>query len=169
MNKITVLTNPVISGCEALFADVGHFSVRSIQMSMCSVIYPSIILAYFGQASFLRNHNDLVSNAFYASVPGKLYWPMFVVAMLAAIIASQSLISGTFSIIQQSVALGCFPRVKVIHTSTKHPGQVYIPEVNYLLMLACVFLTLGFRTSTDMGNAYGNNLTTCTDVQCALS
>lgn len=138
-----------------MFADVGHFSVRSIQISMCSVIYPSIILAYFGQASYLRNHNDMASNAFYASVPEKVYWPMFVVAMLAAVIASQSLISGSFSIVQQSVSLGCFPRVKVVHTSIKHPGQVYIPEVNYLLMLACVSLTLLLRTSTDMGNAYG--------------
>lgn len=77
------------------------------------------------------------------------------VAVLAAIIASQAFISGTFSIIQQSLTLGCFPRVKVVHTSTKHQGQVYIPEVNYLLMCACVLLTLAFRTSTDMGNAYG--------------
>nr|XP_023919633.1 potassium transporter 5-like [Quercus suber] len=144
-----------ITGTEALFADLGHFSVRSIQISMCCVTYPALILAYTGQASFLRKHNDLVATAFYKSIPGPLYWPTFVVAVLASIIASQAIISGTFSIIQQSLSLGCFPRVKVIHTSTKYEGQVYVPEANYLLMVACVAVTLGFRTTTNIGNAYG--------------
>ena len=81
---------------------------------------------------------------------------MFVIAILAAIIASQAMISGSFSIIQQSLSLGCFPRVKIVHTSTKYEGQVYIPEINYLLMLACVAVTLGFRSTRSIGNAYGN-------------
>ena len=85
-----------------------------------------------------------------------MYWPMFVVAVLAAIIASQAMISATFSIIQQSLSLGCFPRVKIVHTSAKYAGQVYIPEINYLLMLSCVGVTLGFRTTAKIGNAYGN-------------
>ncbi|CAK7348266.1 unnamed protein product [Dovyalis caffra] len=144
-----------ITGTEALFADVGHFTVRSIQISMCTVTYPALILAYAGQAAFLRKHNDLVSDTFFKSVPDSLYWPMFVVAVLASIIASQAMISGTFSIIQQSLALGCFPRVKIVHTSAKYEGQVYIPEVNYLLMVACVCVTLGFRTTAKIGNAYG--------------
>ncbi|CAK9175965.1 unnamed protein product [Ilex paraguariensis] len=144
-----------ITGTEALFADVGHFTVRSIQISMCTITYPALILAYTGQASFLRKHNEYVSKTFYKSIPGPLYWPMFVVAVLAAIIASQAMISGTFSIIQQSLSLGCFPRVKVIHTSAKYEGQVYIPEINYLLMVACVAVTLGFRTTGKIGNAYG--------------
>ncbi|XP_019188537.1 PREDICTED: potassium transporter 5-like [Ipomoea nil] len=144
-----------ITGTEALFADVGHFSVRSIQISMCSVTYPALILAYTGQAAFLRNHKDLVSDTFYSSIPKSVYWPMFGVAVAAAIIASQAMISGTFSIIQQSLSLGCFPRVKIVHTSTKYEGQVYIPEVNYLLMVACVAVTLGFKTTARIGNAYG--------------
>ncbi|XP_031120731.1 potassium transporter 5-like [Ipomoea triloba] len=144
-----------ITGTEALFADVGHFSVRSIQISMCSVTYPALILAYTGQAAFLRNHKDLVSDTFYKSIPKSVYWPMFGVAVAAAIIASQAMISGTFSIIQQSLSLGCFPRVKIVHTSAKYEGQVYIPEVNYLLMVACVAVTLGFRTTARIGNAYG--------------
>lgn len=86
---------------------------------------------------------------------GPVYWPMFVVAVLAAIIASQAMISGTFSIIQQSLSLGCFPRVKIVHTSAKYEGQVFIPEVNYVLMVACVAVTLGFRTTAKIGNAYG--------------
>ncbi|XWS76523.1 hypothetical protein CRYUN_Cryun01aG0183900 [Craigia yunnanensis] len=144
-----------ITGTEALFTDVGHFTVRSIQISMCTVTYPALILAYTGQASFLRKHEKLVSDTFFKSIPGPLYWPMFVVAVAAAIIASQAMISGTFSIIQQSLSLGCFPRVKIVHTSSKYEGQVYIPEVNYLLMLACVAVTIGFRTKEKIGNAYG--------------
>ncbi|PSS06235.1 Potassium transporter like [Actinidia chinensis var. chinensis] len=144
-----------ITGTEALFADVGHFTVRSIQISMCTVTYPALVLAYTGQAAFLRKHNQFVSEAFFKSVPGPMYWPMFVVAVLASIIASQAMISGTFSIIQQSLALGCFPRVKIVHTSAKYEGQVYIPEVNFLLMLACVAVTLGFKTTAKIGNAYG--------------
>ncbi|XP_023904259.1 potassium transporter 5-like isoform X1 [Quercus suber] len=144
-----------LTGSEALFADLGHFSVRSIQISSIIIVFPSIILAYFGQASYLRKHNQDASNAFYSSVPKPLYWPMFIVAIMAAIIASQSLISASFSIVQQSLALGCFPRVKVVHTSAKYKGQVYVPEINTLLMLACVGVTLGFKNTLKIGNAYG--------------
>ena len=146
------------AGTEALFADVGHFTVKSIQISMCCVTYPALIMAYMGQASFLRKNEHLVDDTFYKSIPKPLYWPMFVVAVAAAIIASQAMISGTFSIIQQSLSLECFPRVKIVHTSTKYEGQVYVPEVNYLLMLACVAVTLGFKTTTKIGNAYGKYL-----------
>ncbi|KNA19782.1 hypothetical protein SOVF_058470 [Spinacia oleracea] len=144
-----------ITGTEALFADVGHFSVKSIQLSMSFVTYPALMLTYSGQASFLRLHQNQVKDTFYDCIPGPLYWPMFVVAVLATIVASQAMISGTFSIIQQSLALGCFPRVKVVHTSAKYEGQVYIPEINYFLMLACVGVTLGFRTTENIGHAYG--------------
>lgn len=85
-----------------------------------------------------------------------LYWPTFVIAVAAAIIASQAMISGAFSIISQSLSLGCFPRVKVVHTSAKYEGQVYIPEINYLLMVACVIVTAAFKTTGKIGNAYGN-------------
>ncbi|KAG6672419.1 hypothetical protein I3842_16G056600 [Carya illinoinensis] len=144
-----------LTGSEALFADLGHFSVRSIHISSCTIVFPSVVLAYFGQASYLRQHSQDASNAFYSSVPKPIYWPMFVVAVMAAIIASQSLISASFSIIQQSLALGCFPRVKVVHTSSKYKGQVYVPEINTILMLACVGVTLGFKNTLKIGNAYG--------------
>ncbi|RVW54592.1 Potassium transporter 5 [Vitis vinifera] len=173
-----------ITGTEALFADVGHFTVQSIQISMCTITYPALVLAYTGQASFFGNtmrmlvtfslspyHVSILALEYvfcllvgsfiglfrwvnFFGVDG-LYWPMFVVAVSASIIASQAMISGTFSIIQQSLSLGCFPRVKIVHTSTKYEGQVYIPEVNYLLMLACVGVTVGFKTTTKIGNAYG--------------
>lgn len=144
-----------ITGAEALFADVGHFSVRSIQISMCFVTYPALILAYLGQGAYLMKHADNVGNTFYGCIPKPIYWPVFIVAVLAAIIASQALISGTFAIIQQSLALGCFPRVKVVHTSTKHHGQIYIPEINTLLMIACVLTTIVFKTTDKLSNAYG--------------
>ncbi|KAF4352466.1 hypothetical protein F8388_012167, partial [Cannabis sativa] len=139
----------------SLCGTVLSITVKSIRISTCFITYPAIILAYAGQSAFLRKHPDLVSDIFYKSIPGPMYWPMFVVAILAAIIASQSLISGTFSIVQQSLSMGCFPRVKIIHTSATHKGQVYIPEINYLLMVACVAVTLGFKTGVQLGNAYG--------------
>ncbi|GLT27429.1 hypothetical protein SLA2020_024260 [Shorea laevis] len=111
---------------------------------------------YTGQYYFLRKHPQAIADAFYKSVPVPLYWPMFVVAVFASIIGSQSLISGTFSIIQQSLSLGCFPHVKVVRTSSKYEGQVYIPEINYLLMLACLGVTLNFKTTDKISNAYGN-------------
>ncbi|KAJ4953743.1 hypothetical protein NE237_030575 [Protea cynaroides] len=144
-----------LTGSEALFADLGHFNVRSIQISTCTVVFPSIVMAYVGQAAYVRKHPLDASDAFYKSVPKPVYWPMLVVAMLAAIVASQSLISASFSIVQQSLALGCFPRVKVVHTSPKYEGQVYVPEVNNFLMLACVAVTLGFKTTVKIGHAFG--------------
>ncbi|KAJ8770801.1 hypothetical protein K2173_021448 [Erythroxylum novogranatense] len=144
-----------LTGSEALFADLGHFYIRSIQISTCSVLLPSVLLNYFGQCAYLQNHGEDALNSFYSSVPKILYWPLFVVAVLAAIIASQSLISASFSIVKQAVALGCFPHVKVVHTSSKYEGQVYVPAINTLLMLICVAVTLGFKDTLQMGNAFG--------------
>ncbi|WRX14137.1 Potassium transporter - like 6 [Theobroma cacao] len=142
-------------GTEAMFADLGHFNVRAIQMSFSGVALPSILIAYCGQAAYLTKHPNDVEDSFYKSVPNPLYWPTFVVAVSAAIIASQAMISGAFSIISQSLSLGCFPRVKVVHTSVKYEGQVYIPDINYMLMIACVIVTVGFKTTEKIGNAYG--------------
>ncbi|GAV87954.1 K_trans domain-containing protein [Cephalotus follicularis] len=142
------------TGAEALFADLGHFSVWSIQISMCCVVYPSITIAYIGQASFLRKNNDLVGDTFYKSIPGPVYWPMFVVSVLAAIIASQSLISDFLH--NPTIPLSrVLPLCEIVHTSPKYAGQVYVPEVNYILMLACLGVTLGFRTTAKIGNAFG--------------
>ncbi|XP_010274396.1 PREDICTED: potassium transporter 5-like [Nelumbo nucifera] len=144
-----------ITGTEAMFADLGHFSVRAIQISFSGVVLPALLCAYIGQAAYLTKFSDKVSDTFYASIPNPLYWPIFVVAVAAAIIASQAMISGAFAIISQSLSLGCFPRVKVVHTSTKYEGQVYIPEINYILMIACVIVTVLFKTTEKIGNAYG--------------
>ncbi|KAL9269594.1 Potassium transporter 5-like protein [Drosera capensis] len=144
-----------ITGTEAMFADLGHFNVRAIQISFSTMVAPSVLSAYIGQAAYLTKYPGDVYLTFYKSIPGHLYWPMFVVAVAAAVIASQAMISGAFAIISQSLRLGCFPRVKVIHTSTKYAGQVYIPEVNYVLMIASVIITIVFRTTVQIGNAYG--------------
>lgn len=144
-----------ITGTEAMFADLGHFSVRSIQIAFTGVVYPALICAYVGQAAYLRKFPEDVADTFYKSTPNGIYWPMFVVAIIAAVIASQAMISATFSIIKQSMALDCFPRVTVIHTSSKYEGQVYIPEINFILMIACVVVTASFKDTTKIGNAYG--------------
>ncbi|VAH68288.1 unnamed protein product [Triticum turgidum subsp. durum] len=144
-----------ITGTEAMFADLGHFNVRAVQIGFSAVLLPSVLLAYMGQAAYLRIHPEDVADTFYKSIPGPLYWPTFVVAVAAAIIASQAMISGAFAIIAQSQVLGCFPRVRVTHTSKKYHGQVYIPEINYALMILCVAVTAIFQTTDKIGNAYG--------------
>ncbi|TKY57008.1 Potassium transporter 5 [Spatholobus suberectus] len=144
-----------ITGSEAMFADLGHFNVRAIQISFSCITCPAILAAYIGQAAFLRKFPGKVANTFYDSIPHRLYWPTFVVAVAAAIIASQAMISGAFSIISQALSLGCFPRVKVVHTSIKHQGQVYIPEINYMFMIACIMVCAAFKTTEKISHAYG--------------
>ncbi|KAG8501896.1 hypothetical protein CXB51_004694 [Gossypium anomalum] len=163
------------TGTEAMFADLGHFSVRAIQsnfppfwlfdiifflhidllLSFCFAVMPSILVAYCGQAEYLTEHPTDVVDTFYRSIPGPMYWPTFVIAVLASVIASQAMISGVFSIITQLLSLGCFPKVKVVHTSPKYEGQVYIPEINYILMIACILVTVGFKTTANIGHGYG--------------
>ncbi|CAJ2677265.1 unnamed protein product [Trifolium pratense] len=144
-----------ITGSEAMFADLGHFNVPAIQISFSFIAFPALICAYSGQTAYLRKFPSQIGNTFYNSIPDPIFWPTFVVAVSAAIIASQAMISGTYSIIQHSQSLGCFPRVKVVHTSTKHEGQVYIPKINYFLMISCVIVCAAFRTTDNIGHAYG--------------
>ncbi|XP_068319914.1 potassium transporter 11-like isoform X3 [Pyrus communis] len=146
-----------ITGTEALFADLAYFPVSAVQIAFTTVVFPCLLLAYCGQAAFLvKNHADkTVLQAFYLSIPEQIYWPVFIVATLAAIVASQATISATFSIIKQAHALGCFPRVKVVHTSKKFLGQIYIPDINWILMILCIAVTAGFKNQSQIGNAYG--------------
>ncbi|CAN8235799.1 unnamed protein product [Cochlearia groenlandica] len=147
-----------ITGSEAMFADLGHFSQLSIKIAFTSLVYPSLILAYMGQAAYLSQHHVIESEykiGFYVSVPEKLRWPVLVIAILAAVVGSQAIITGTFSIIKQCSALGCFPKVKIVHTSSKIHGQIYIPEINWILMILCLAVTIGFRDTKRLGNASG--------------
>ncbi|KAL4614473.1 potassium transporter 11-like isoform X2 [Castanea sativa] len=113
------------------------------------------ITAYAGQAAFIMHNKTNVVDAFYRSIPDSIYWPVFLVATAAAIVASQATISATFSIIKQALALGCFPRVKVVHTSKKFLGQIYVPDINWILMILCIAVTAGFKNQSQIGNAYG--------------
>ncbi|GLJ15381.1 hypothetical protein SUGI_0252410 [Cryptomeria japonica] len=147
-----------VTGSEAMFADLGHFSHLAIKIAFTSIVYPALILAYMGQAAYLSKHHHIESSyqiGFYVYVPEPLRWPVLVIAVLASVVGSQAIISGTFSIINQSLALGCFPRVKVVHTSKKIHGQIYIPEINWILMILCLAVTVGFRDTKHMGNASG--------------
>ncbi|XP_022883350.1 potassium transporter 8-like [Olea europaea var. sylvestris] len=147
-----------ITGSEAMFADLGHFSQMSIKIAFTFVVYPSLILAYMGQAAYLSKHHIIESGyhiGFYESVPEKIRWPVLAIAILAAVVGSQSIITGTFSIIKQCSALGCFPRVRIVHTSSKICGQIYIPEINWTLMLLCLAVTVGFRDTKHISNASG--------------
>ncbi|XP_009782238.1 potassium transporter 11 isoform X1 [Nicotiana tabacum] len=144
-----------ITGTEALFADLAHFPVSAIQLAFTVIVFPCLLLTYTGQAAYLMQNKEHVVDAFYRSIPESIYWPVFVIATLAAIVASQATISATFSIIKQALALGCFPRVKVVHTSKKFLGQIYIPDINWILMILCIGVTAGFRNQSQIGNAYG--------------
>jgi KUP system potassium uptake protein len=144
-----------ITGGEALYADMGHFGTRAIRMAWYSCVFPALLLNYFGQGAHLLEHPDAAANPFYTMVPGPFLYPMVVLATLATIVASQALISGAFSLTRQAVQLGYLPRVTIVHTSGKTEGQIYVPEVNGVLMVACVALVLGFRESTNLADAYG--------------
>uniref|UniRef100_A0A2N9IWX2 Potassium transporter n=1 Tax=Fagus sylvatica TaxID=28930 RepID=A0A2N9IWX2_FAGSY len=144
-----------LGGTEALFADLAHFPVSAVQIAFTVVVFPCLLLAYSGQAAYIMNNTTHVNDAFYRSIPERIYWPVFLVATAAAIVASQATISATFSIIKQALALGCFPRVKVVHTSKKFLGQIYVPDINWILMILCIAVTAGFKNQSQIGNAYG--------------
>ncbi|KAK6343812.1 hypothetical protein TWF696_007473 [Orbilia brochopaga] len=143
------------TGCECLFADLGSFSKRAIQISWVFFAYPALILAYAGQAAYISVNEGAYSNPFFNTVPKGLFWPSLILSILAAIVASQATITATFQLLTQIMALNYFPKLTVIHTSTKIHGQVYIPFANWLLMVGCVIVTAVYNNTTSLGNAYG--------------
>ncbi len=146
----------VVTGGEALYADMGHFGKKPIRIAWFAVALPGVVLNYFGQGAIMMSHPPgSISNPFYATVEGPLLVPMLVLATMAAIIASQALISGVFSLTRQAMQLGFWPRVTVVHTSAHTEGQIYIPEMNWLLMVGCIALVLQFRSSSGLAAAYG--------------
>ncbi|KAK4601437.1 hypothetical protein RGQ29_010836 [Quercus rubra] len=144
-----------VTGTEAMFADLGYFTAASLRVTFSCVIYPCLILQYMGQAAFLSKNFSAVSTSFYASIPDPLFWPMLVLATFAAIVASLAVISGTISVVKQCHALECFPRVKVVHSRRWIHGQIYIPEINWILMILNLAVTVGFQDAKRIGNAYG--------------
>jgi KUP system potassium uptake protein len=145
----------VITGAEALYADMGHFGAGPIRRSWLVLVFPALLLNYFGQGAALLGHPELAANPFYAIVPTWALYPSVILATVAAVVASQALISGAYSLTQQAVQLGFFPRVTIVHTSQQTEGQIYVPEINRALAVACAGLVLGFKSSNALGAAYG--------------
>ncbi|MEN6441979.1 MAG: KUP/HAK/KT family potassium transporter [Syntrophobacter sp.] len=144
-----------ITGGEALYADLGHFGSRAIRISCLAIAFPALLLNYAGQGALLLNNPELASNPFYGLVPRSILYPMVGLATMATVIASQAMISGVFSLTQQAVQLGFLPRVRIVHTSSETRGQIFIPHVNWTLMVACVGLVLAFGNSSRLAGAYG--------------
>ncbi|CAN5731070.1 potassium transporter Kup [soil metagenome] len=145
----------VVTGAEALYADMGHFGRRPIKVTWFAVVLPCLLLNYFGQSALLLVSPEARINPFFSLAPTWALYPMVGIATAAAIVASQALISGAFSITRQAVQLGYMPRVTVVHTSSSQIGQIYIPEVNWALWLGCLGLVVGFRSSSNLAAAYG--------------
>ena len=144
-----------VTGAEALYADMGHFGRGPIRLAWFAVALPALLLSYFGQAALVLRVPEAFENPFYLLAPRSLLYPLLALAMLATVVASQALISGAFSLTHQCVQLRYCPRVSIVHTSRVHAGQIYIPAVNAALMVGCLLLVLGFRSSTALGAAYG--------------
>ncbi|MEP6990825.1 MAG: KUP/HAK/KT family potassium transporter, partial [bacterium] len=144
-----------ITGGEALYADMGHFGKRPIRIAWFAAVLPALLVNYFGQGALLLRDPTAASNPFYLLAPEAFQWPLLIIATAAAVVASQALISGAFSLTQQSIQLGYSPRMQIIHTSEREAGQIYIPEVNKALMVGCLILVLWFQNVSNLSAAYG--------------
>jgi len=145
----------VVTGVEALYADMGHFGKRPIRLAWFALVLPALLLNYFGQGGLILRDPSASINPFYLLAPRLLLYPLIALATVAAIIASQALISGAFSLTQQAVQLGYSPRVQIIHTSSRETGQIFVPEMNRILGLGCILIVLAFKSSGALGAAYG--------------
>ena len=149
-----------VTGAEALYADLGHFGKKPIRLAWFSVVMPSLTLNYFGQGALLLKNPEAVKNPFYMMAPDWALIPLVVLATMAAVIASQALITGAFSVTKQVIQLGYLPRLKVLHTSVRDTGQIYIPFVNWGLFVAIVLAVVMFKSSSNLAAAYGIAVTT---------
>ncbi|KAK8162023.1 potassium transporter-domain-containing protein [Phyllosticta citrichinensis] len=143
------------TGVEALFADMGAFSKEAIQISWLGLAYPCLLLAYIGQAANISHNEGAYSNPFFNTVPPGMLYPSLIISILAAIVASQALITSTFQLLSQVMNMSYFPQIKMIYTSEKFHGQVYIPVANWLMMIGTVIVTAVFNNTTKLGHAYG--------------
>ena len=145
----------VVTGGEALYADMGHFGHRAIAIGWYALVLPGLLLCYFGQGALLLDDPEAVSQPFYSLAPDWGVLPLTVLATFATVIASQALITGVFSLTMQASSLGWLPRIRIRHTSAHERGQIYVPAFNWALLIACVSLVLAFRSSTGLAGAYG--------------
>ncbi len=151
----------VVTGAEALYADIGHFGKAPIRTGWFTVIFPSLVLNYFGQGAVLLSRPHMSHHPFYALVPSIAVVPMVIFATMATIIASQAVITGAFSLTSQAINLGYLPRLDIKYTSASQMGQIYIPIVNWFLLVCAIFLVIGFQTSSKIAAAYGVAVTLC--------
>jgi KUP system potassium uptake protein len=145
----------VVTGGEALYADLGHFGKKPIRLAWFFVVLPALLLNYFGQGALLLSHPQHVENPFFQMAPSWALYPLVALSTAATVIASQALITGVFSITQQATMLGLLPRMNVQHTSAVERGQIYVPIMNWMLMVATISLVIGFKSSSNMAAAYG--------------
>ena len=150
----------MITGVEALYADLGHFGKRPIRFAWYAIVLPALLLNYFGQGALLLREPDAASNLFYRMAPEWSVFPLIGLATAATVIASQAVISGVFSLTRQAVQLGYTPRLEISHTSAREIGQIYIPAINWTLMFGCIGLVLGFPDVQQLAAAYGVAVTT---------
>ncbi len=150
----------VLTGAEALYADMGHFGIRPIRFAWLYTVMPCLVINYFGQGANLLSNPDAIKNPFYLMVPDMLLVPMVVLATFATVIASQAVISGAFSLTSQAILLGFVPRMRILHTSEDERGQIYIPLINWMLLVLVVAVVLAFKKSDNLAAAYGVAVTT---------
>jgi KUP system potassium uptake protein len=150
----------VVTGGEALYADMGHFGKRPIRLTWVAIVLPALILNYFGQGALILRDPKAVEHPLFHMVPSWGLYPLVALATMATVIASQAVISGAFSLTRQAVQLGYLPRLEIEHTSAREMGQIYIPSVNWALMVACISLVIGFGSSSRLAAAYGVAVTT---------
>ena len=144
-----------VTGAEALYADMGHFGANPIRSAWFSVVWPGLVLNYFGQGALLLTHPEAIENPFYLLAPEALHLPLLFLSAAATVIASQAVISGTYSLTRQAIQLGYLPRMRIFHTSIKELGQIYMPFVNWALLFLTIFVVLMFPTSNSLASAYG--------------
>lgn len=145
----------VVTGGEALYADLGHFGRGPIQLSWFSIVFPALLINYFGQGALLLRSPEKIGNIFYHLAPSWALYPLLILASFATIIASQAIISGVFSLTSQAIKMNYLPRLKIKHTSEKKEGQIYVPSANWLLFIGTIILILSFRSSGNLADAYG--------------
>jgi KUP system potassium uptake protein len=158
-----------LTGGEALYADMGHFGKRAIRIGWLALVFPALLLNYFGQAAFVLANPAAIKNPFYLMVPDWALYPMVVLATGATVIASQAVISGAFSVTRQAIQLGYIPRLEILHTSERSIGQIYVPFVNWMLFVAVVMLVIGFESSDNLANAYGIAVAATMVIECILA
>ncbi|MGZ5445621.1 MAG: potassium transporter Kup [Thermoanaerobaculia bacterium] len=158
----------VVTGGEALYADMGHFGAKPIRLAWFTAVFPSLLLNYYGQGALLLRDASAASDPFFLMAPRWALWPLVILATLAAAVASQAVISGAYSLTRQAVQLGYLPRVHIQHTSAREIGQIYIPSVNWLLMICAIGLVIGFGAATNLAGAYGVAVTATMGITTAL-